>query len=378
MRRLDPIIRERSTTLCSDRWSVFAFDLEGRPVSWFERDRVFKRSLASAVYGRERVGGRRRYWRLSDDDAAEAFDGILRAVARAPLDRLDEQGVERIERILSWTPERLAAERGRFDAAYRPISILPPDQYLAVVLQASFGCSWNQCTFCCFYQDRSFSTRSERGFREHCHDVGELLGRGAALRRRIFLADGNSLTLSNRRLLPIFEIARDAFPGRGLYGFVDVFTGEKKSLDDWSELLGAGLKRVHVGIETGDDRLLGWLNKPGSADDALEFVGTLKRAGLRVSVILMVGAGGERFSSDHVRRSLELTARLPLDEGDVVYLSPFLEHEGSAYARRAREEGLRALDRDEIESQYVELRDGIRQANPRIRVTRYDIREFVY
>jgi hypothetical protein len=79
-----------------------------------------------------------------------------------------------------------------------------------------------------------------------------------------------------------------------------------------------------------------------------------------------------------VRRSLELTARLPLDEGDVVYLSPVLEHEGSAYARRAREEGLHALDADEIESQYVELRDGIRRANPRIRVTRYDIREFVY
>ncbi len=339
---------------------------------------MFKRSLGSQVFGRERVAGRKRYWQVSEAEAARRFEGMLSAVGRAPLEALDHPTAERIERVLSWSPERLLAERRRFDLAYRPITILPPDQYLAVVLQATFGCSWNRCTFCNFYQDRPFTTRTEHEFRDHCGKVRDLLGCGERLRKRIFLADGNSLTLSNRRLRPLFELAREVFPGRGLYGFIDLFTGEKKSVEQWAELRQLGLRRVYVGLETGDDTLLGWLNKPGNAADAEKFVSELKRADLRVSVIFLVGAGGDRYAADHVRHTLALTARLPLDVGDVVYLSPFQRHEGSIYQRRSIEQGIRPLNAHEVDLQYTVLRDGIRRANPRIRVTRYDLREFIY
>jgi radical SAM superfamily enzyme YgiQ (UPF0313 family) len=120
----------------------------------------------------------------------------------------------------------------------------------------------------------------------------------------VFLADGNALTLSNRRLLQFAELARSAFPGRGLFGFVDVFTGEKKSTEDWNELRLAGLRRVYVGVETGSDDLLGWLNKPGGSEDAREFVERLKTAGLHVSLIFMVGIGGKRFAAEHTRQTL--------------------------------------------------------------------------
>ena len=104
----------------------------------------------------------------------------------------------------------------------------------------------------------------------------------------------------------------------------------------------------------------------------------LKRAGLRVAVILMVGVGGARFADGHVRRTLELAPRLPLEAGDIVYLAPFRESAGSEYARRAREEGVTPLDDAALDDQYVRLRDGIRGALPGVRVTRYEIREFVY
>lgn len=371
-------VKPHSTALSPDRETVYAFDLEGRPLSWYERDRVYKRSLASEVWGRERIEGRRRYWRVPEAEARERFARILDAVRCAPESRLDPLARERIERIAAWTPERLLAERETFDAAYRPVTILPPDQYLAIVLQATHGCTWNRCTFCSFYQDRPFSARTDEAFREHCARVGALLGRAADLRRRLFLADGNSLTLSTRRLTSLIAIARAAFPERLVYGFIDVFTGERKTLEDWRELREAGLRRVYVGLESGDDGLVAWLNKPGTADDAAELVGALAGAGLRVSLILMVGAGGERFAAGHVRRSLELVARLPLDPRDVVYLSPFQEHPDSEYTRRAAAEGLRALDPAEVDAQYAELRDGIRRLHPAVRVSRYDIREFIY
>lgn len=371
--------KSHSTSVSPDRQTVYSFDLEGRPLFWYEGDRVYKRSLASDVYGRKHAGGEKRYWIVPPEEARDLFARTLARLVPAARRQIDDATLRRrLDEIQGWTPDTLLAERERFDSTYEPVSILPPDQYLSVVLQATFGCTWNRCTFCSFYQDRPFRTRTAERFREHCSQVADLLGRAVALRKQIFLADGNALVLANEKLLPLFEIARDAFPDRAINGFVDVFTGERKSAADWADLRAAGLGRVYVGVESGDDALLAWLNKPGGAEEAAAFVTTLKAAGLRVSVILMVGAGGERFARSHIERTLELLSRLPLGAGDIVYLSPFQEKAGSAYARRAMEEGVRELDPATLDAQYAALRDGARRALPGAVVTRYDIREFVY
>jgi radical SAM superfamily enzyme YgiQ (UPF0313 family) len=370
--------KRHSTSISPDRDTVYSFDLEGRPLYWFERGRTYKRSLASVVHARDRENGRRRRRRLSAEEAAQQFAAMLRIADRAPLRYAGPVLHERLMRIRVWSPDALHEERAKFDNAYRPISILPPDQYLGVVVQATFGCSWNRCTFCNFYQDETFRARTPSAFEEHCRAVRRLLGNGDALRRSIFLASGNALVLANDRLRPLFDAAREQFPGRPLAGFVDVFTGARKSAEAWSELAERGLSRVHVGLETGHDPLLRWLNKPGSADQSGDFVRTLKRAGLHVSVIVMVGVGGAHYADDHVRDTLALVAALPLTRGDTVYLSPFLEQPDSEYARRAAEDGMRPLDEDEIEVQYDMLRDAIRRAHPSVTVSRYDIREFVY
>jgi hypothetical protein len=354
--------KEGSSSISPDRDSVYSFDLEGRPLFCYERGGIYKRSLTGELFGRRRVSGRKKYWQLPGGEVDELFARLLGIISCAPATDLPHPWSARLEDILRWTPDSLAREREKYDAAYRPISILPPDQYLSIVLQATSGCSWNRCTFCNFYQDRPFEVRSRDSFLEHSRRVSALLGRGANLRRSIFLADGNALTLSNSRLLPMFDIARAAFPGRGLHGFVDLFTGERKSREDWSLLCRSGLERVCIGLESGDDKLLRWLNKPGSAGSAPQFISSLKEAGLAVAVVLLVGVGGSRFAAGHLSNSLDVIARLPLTAEDIVYLSPF--REGSAAAER--------------ESQYVALRDGIRRAHPVIKIARYDILEFIY
>ncbi len=373
-------VRAESLTVSpdADHERVFSFDLEGRPISWFENECLYKRSLASEVHGREQFHGARRRWRVGPEESGEMFARILQRMADAPVASLDAPIRARIADILRQTPESLLAERARFDAAYRPISILPPDQYLAIVLQATFGCSWNQCAFCDFYQDRPFRARSLEEFRDHALAVNALLGRAENLRKRIFLADGNALVLSNERLRPILDAARAEFPGRPVSGFVDVFTGERKDATAWQELRSLGLERVHIGLETGHDPLLRFMNKPGSAAEGLDLVAILKQARIAVSVILICGVGGHRFAEAHERDTIALLSDLPLGAEDIVYLSPFVEHADSGYARKAADDGVRALTSEEIESQYVRLRDGTRRFHPKCRIARYDIREFVY
>lgn len=362
-----------ATTIGRGEEAVCTFDLEGRPISWWDGTTTFKRSLASEVHVRRGGPDGRERRLLAADEALDAFARLLETARAAPF-----RGDERLETISAWTPESLARERRRFDAAYLPISILPPDQYLSVVLQATFGCSWNRCTFCGFYQDRPFRARSVGEFEEHVAAVRALLGRGVELRKSVFLADGNALLLSRDRLEPLLDAAARAFPGRRVHGFVDVVTGERKPADEWRALRGRGLERVHVGLETGHAPLLAWMNKPGTPDASAAFVAELKEAGLKVGVIVMVGAGGDRFASAHEAETLALLSRLPLGSGDLVYLSPFLEHPGSAYALRASTEGVRALTRDERAGQYARLRDGVRAALPGVRVARYDLTEFLY
>jgi hypothetical protein len=398
-------VQPGATTLSPTRTEVVAFDLEGRPTSWFREGQTFKRSLASDVFGRHTVDGVRRRWRVPEAEARVGFARALE-VASAARDALRDGRLDpgaaaarldgvgggalaapddvaaaldaRLRLALAWTPERLAAERARFAAAYAPISILPPDQYGAVVVQATFGCSWNRCTFCSFYQDRPFQVRPPEALAAHVAAVQALLGRSAEGRRSVFLADGNALVLANARLRPVFAAVRAAFPGRPIAGFVDVFGGERKTLDDWRELRALGLARVAIGLETGHDPLLAYLNKPGGADEATAFVALLKEAGIAVAPILMAGVGGRRFASAHVRDSVALLARLPLGAGDLVYVSPFVLHAESAYAARAEADGLKPLSDAETDDQVAELLRVARRVAPSARASRYPIDEFVY
>jgi radical SAM superfamily enzyme YgiQ (UPF0313 family) len=286
--------------------------------------------------------------------------------------------IARRDAILRWTPETLLAEEERFRAAYRPVAILPPDQYRALVLQATIGCTWNRCTFCSFYQDRPFRGRTETAFREHVAAVARLFGRAVVLRDRIFLADGDALTLPNRRLLAFLESARRAFPDRPFAGFVEAHDERRKPAGDWIELREQGLENVCLGLESGHEELLRFMNKPATAACAADLIVDLKSAGLRVSVVVLCGAGGERFAAAHLSDTVALLARMPLGEGDIVHLSPFVEHPESDYACRARAERLTPLDAADSEAQLKSLRDLIRRCLPGVKTARYDIREFFY
>lgn len=370
-------LQEHFTTVSPDRQRVAAFDREGRLYTYFRRGLTYRRSLASEVQVRWRGedGRRRRRW-LSEGEILDVFAETYRlarevaATAEGPLRRRLE------EEVLRWSPEVLRAERERFLQVYRPVAILPPDQYLSVVLQATEGCSWNRCTFCNFYQGRPFRAQTLEGFQAHIAAVKAFLGKAIGMRRGIFLADGNALALSRRRLAAFMEAVREAFPGQPMAGFVDLYSGEHHPLHDWRELAALGLKKIYIGMETGFDPLLRFLNKPGSQDELVEFVGNLKAAGLEVGLIVMVGIGGWEYARPHAEATLAALDRMPLGQGDLVYLSPFVEHPDSVYAQLRRERGLHPLSEEETEEELARLAAAIRARG--LKAARYDIREFVY
>ncbi|MEA3337671.1 MAG: radical SAM protein [Chloroflexota bacterium] len=292
---------------------------------------------------------------------------------------------ESLERIAGWSWDRLQENRQKFQQIYTPIGILPPDQYLALVVQATHGCTHNACTFCTFYQDIHFRTKTPEQFRQHVAAVMGFFGPAVAMRRSIFLGDANALVLPMGRLLALLQVLEESLKVEGraslpIFAFMDAFNVHRKSRADWQELKARGLRRVTIGVESGHDPLLRWLNKPGSAAQMLDAVTMLKSAGLQASVILMLGVGGTRYADAHVKETLALLNAMPLAEQDLIYLSDFVEMPGSAYGDLARQVGIVPATYEELRRQEEAIKSGFlpRWSDRAPRFARYSVQEFIY
>ena len=430
-RSLHVMVRRQAINLLLDNDSPsFTFDPAGRLHGAFVERRNYRRSLDNRMLAKwsEQDGTRstrRRRW-LSADEARTVVDLAYEMAARAAGPAGDAPAAIQtsLERVTGWTWPRLDADRRRFESIYTPVGILPPDQYLALVLQATHGCSHNACTFCTFYQDIPFRIKSPDEFRSHVAGVLDFFGPALAMRRSIFLADANALVVPMPRLLALLDVLADGLeseiretgkPGAAatisepsplgpdalpdptfphlppatcslppatlpLFAFIDAFHVERKSVADWQELRGRGLQRVYIGMESGHDPLLRWLNKPGNAVDVLDAVQTLKTAGVAVSVIVMSGVGGAAFADAHVRDSVALLNAMPLGWGDLIYISEFREQPGSDYVRMAAQNDVRALAPDELHAQTRMLRNEYRAPDPNQppQFSAYNIDEFIY
>lgn len=404
-------VKEASVSLSVADREVYAFDLEGRPISFWMNGETFIWTLDCRVI-RKWHDSENSQKQIKQADSNERQTVLERARSRlAELhdaarhgdlhfvrsDNFLRNASELMENLLGkfllWDAARLEEQREAFASVYSPVTILPPDQYLTLVLQVTLGCHWNRCTFCDFYRTVHFQIRSMEEFEQHIRGVKRFFGDAIRLRRSIFLGDANALVLPQSRLLRVFDQINQQFsfadspsaPRRdgaifqGINSFLDVFAGERKSEMDFRELKARHLGRIYLGVETGFDPLLAFLNKPANSAQALELVARLKSAGLSLGLIVLIGAGGNHFADAHVEETAALIRRMPLDAEDLIYLSPLHTSPDSEYAHRAKEAGTRALTSEEIEEQTKRMRASLTSTQqPGPKLATYDIREFVY
>jgi hypothetical protein len=379
---------------------IYVFDHAGRLFSVWRGNRLYRRALDGRVMEKHTDRTRRhprRHRRFLEhversaliDSAAHAAAGALSAFRAGRAELLwslpGTVDVDRAERLVSLGAEfdagAAAADARRFASVYTPIGILPPDRYLALVVQVTEGCHWNRCTFCSFYRERPFRIKPYAAFVDHVDAVIGYFGDGLRLRRGIFLGDANALLLPADDLSGRLDHLAARLPEqmRDLSAFIDVFTGRRRSGEDFAALAARGLRRIYLGLESGDDTVLALLNKPQSAADGVALVRAAKAAGLQVGVIVMAGVGGRELQEKHVRATLDALSRMRLGGGDLVYVSAFDAPPDGPYASRAREMGLSALDEDEVADQAdVLLRNAAQASGPGLRAAPYDIREFLY
>ncbi len=174
----------------------------------------------------------------------------------------------------------------------------PPSEASSLILQLTVGCSWNRCTYCAMYRGKEFRVRPLEELLE------EIRGAAAAVPgvRRIFLADGDALAAPLELLERVLEEIRRELPGVsrvGIYG--DSRSILRHGREELSRLRELGLGIVYFGPETGDEATLRAVRKGTTVERQLEASRTVLAAGIKLSIMVLLGLAGTEGSNRHAR-----------------------------------------------------------------------------
>jgi radical SAM superfamily enzyme YgiQ (UPF0313 family) len=179
---------------------------------------------------------------------------------------------------------------------YKGIVIRPPSEANSYILQITYGCSHNRCTFCGTYADKPFRARPIQEVLEYV----ALAQAELPETRCAFLADGNALVLSTEQLITILDALAAAFPRLrrvGIYANARDILGKTDA--ELAALRQRKLHIVYLGLESGSDEVLRRVHKGITAAEMVEAVQRLRRAEIRASVIGLLGLGGTEISAEH-------------------------------------------------------------------------------
>jgi radical SAM superfamily enzyme YgiQ (UPF0313 family) len=181
----------------------------------------------------------------------------------------------------------------------------PPSEARSLILQVTNGCSWNRCTFCEMYTapQKRFNLKHPD---EIAGDLAEVAASGYPV-RRVFLADGDAMTLSVRRLRDILVAIRRYLPDvQRVSSYCLPRNLRHKSAEELAELRELGLTLYYVGCESGDDLVLEKVDKGETFETSLSALDKISAAGAKSSVMILNGMGGKRYSEQHATNSARL------------------------------------------------------------------------
>ena len=217
--------------------------------------------------------------------------------------------------------------------------IRPPNEAYSLLIRVTRNCPWNQCAFCRTYKGERFSVRSVDEVKEDIRTVKEISQEikaiswnaglagdidtsvvqtifdrpdlyNEAFRRvtlwlygggkNVFLQDGDNLRVGADDLAEIIAFLKETFPDvQRITTYARSKTVYTIELEKLKALHKAGLSRIHIGLESGYDRLLTFMKKGVTAREHIEAGKKVKTSGLELSEYVILGLGGKGMWKPH-------------------------------------------------------------------------------
>ncbi len=184
----------------------------------------------------------------------------------------------------------------------------PPSEADSLILQATIGCSWNACTYCDMYRAKRFRVRPLPEILEDVAEARATLGPGVD---RVFVADGDALVMDMGTWEPLLRALREAFPRlRRVSCYAMASNLLAKTPADLARLRSLGLGQLYIGPESGDPATMKRIAKGGTFEEHVEAARLAREAGMKISAIFLLGAGGVARSEEHARGSALLATAM--------------------------------------------------------------------
>lgn len=197
----------------------------------------------------------------------------------------------------------------------------PPYEADSLILEATAGCTHRGCKFCTLYDELSFKFKAaelstmesdlleaQTWFHDPLSKIEtRLFGLPTLKRCRVFLSGANPFALKAKRLLEIADLIHKHFPSCKTIGcFARVTDVTSKTDEELVTLREAGYTGLTIGIETGDDEALSFMNKGYAAQDIVEQCARLDAAGIAYAFFYLAGISGKGRGIEGARRTAEV------------------------------------------------------------------------
>lgn len=183
----------------------------------------------------------------------------------------------------------------------------PPAEAGSLILQVDQGCPCNRCTFCGMYRGLVYRRRS-------LDEVRALVlreARRAPNTHRVFLADGDVMRRPCGELQAILTTLGGHLPRLTRVNlYANGSSIAAKPEQELRALRALRLYTLYMGLESGDEAILKRCRKGETAEQMVSAAVTAQAAGLRMSVMVLLGLGGANHSAEHVAHTADALNRM--------------------------------------------------------------------
>jgi radical SAM superfamily enzyme YgiQ (UPF0313 family) len=197
--------------------------------------------------------------------------------------------------------------------------IRPPSEAASLLIRVTRNCPWNKCQFCPTYKGTRFERRP---LEDVLADIDRAAEYHGDVFQTAFLQDANSLVLDTGDLVQVLSRLKRRFPSvRRMTSYARARTVARMSVEELRQLHEAGLSRLHIGLESGYDPLLEYMEKGVTSELVVEGGKKVVEAGISLCLYVVLGLGGRlRLVGEETWRNHALHTAEVLNEVNPDYI----------------------------------------------------------
>ena len=235
----------------------------------------------------------------------------------------------------------------------------PPSEAHSLLIQETVGCPHNRCTFCMVYKNGTrFKVRKVPDIKDDILEARDLHGPNV---RTLFFPAGNTIAMKTDHLCEICRFSKEVFSKLRritVYGSSQYI--HKKGPEGLKRLAEAGLSRIHVGLESGDDVILKHIKKGTNSSQQIEAGKWVREAGIELSVYVILGIGGKNRTKSHAEETAKVLNKI---EPDFIRLRTFVPKVGTPLLEEVQSGAFKMLGPHEILKETEMLIRGIQASS---------------